>query len=68
MKNEKKQLTTRRRGTPFLIKLWGVFDRFSLVGGAYQHKRLIKKEQGRTDPEETGWEETGWVFWFPLKK
>ena len=68
MKNGQQQLKTRREGTPFLITLWGVFDRFSLVGGAYQHKRQIKEENGRTDPEETGWEKTGWVFWFPLKK
>ena len=27
-----------------------------------------KKNTGRTDPEETGWEKTGLVFWFPLKK
>ena len=28
---------------------------------------LIKKTQGRTNLEETGWDEDGRVFWFPIR-
>ena len=64
MKNGQQQLKTRREGTPFLITLWGVFDRFSLVGGAYQQKRQIKEENGRTDQRKPGGKRQGGYFGF----
>ena len=57
----------RQRNSPFLMSRCGECSTGSVRLEVNTNTNGWIKKEGQTDPEETGWEETGWVFRFPLK-